>query len=121
MQVDNNTTGVGSSCCEKGGAIFSQGNLTIANSGFYNNTANQMASVIVVWSDGTGLNITGSCIVGNVLAGSGNGLAVRSLIGGTVSGNWWGNSGGPGVGGANNTNPADATFATSPIVGVPGC
>ena len=121
VQVDNNTTGVGNSCCEKGGAIFSQGNLTITNSGFYNNTANQMASVIAVWSDGTGLNITGSCIVGNVLAGSGSGLAVSSLIGGTVSGNWWGNSGGPGVGGANNTSPGDSTFATSPIPGVPGC
>ncbi len=121
VQVDNSTTGVGNSCCEKGGVIFSQGNLTITNSGFYNNTANQMASVIAIWIDGTGFSLTNSCIVGNVLAGNGAGLAVSSLVGGTVNGNWWGDAGGPGANGANSTNIADAAFATSPIPGVPGC
>ena len=118
--VDFNTTGVGNSCCEKGGAIFSQGGLTITNSGFYNNAANQMASVIAVWMDGTSLNVTNSCIVGNTLAGNGAGAAISSGIG-TVSGNWWGDPGGPGANGANSTFPADATFASSPIPGVPGC
>ena len=116
-QFDGNVA-VGLPCCEKGGAIFSEGALTITGSSFLGNTAGQMASAVAAWPTGTSLSITGSCLVGNSGAG---GYAVTSSVTTTISGNWWGDPGGPGAGGANNSNPTDSAFSTTPISGVPGC
>jgi predicted outer membrane repeat protein len=108
----------GNSCCEKGGAIFSEGALTITNSSFTNNSAVQMASAVAAWPTGTSLSITNSCLLNNTGAGN---YAVSSSVPSTISGNWWGNPGGPGAGGVNNSIPTDSAPAAAPIPGVPGC
>jgi predicted outer membrane repeat protein len=108
----------GNSCCEKGGAIFSEGALTITNSSFTNNSAVQMASAVAAWPTGTSLSITNSCLLNNTGAGN---YAVSSSVPSTISGNWWGNPGGPGAGGVNSSIPTDSAPAAAPIPGVPGC
>lgn len=108
----------GDPCCEKGGVIFSVGAVTITSSSFVNNFANQMASVVAAWPTGVSLSITNSCLVGNTGAG---GYAVSSSVPSTISGNWWGDPGGPGANGVNNSFPTDSAPASGPIPGVPGC
>lgn len=109
-------------CCGKGGAIFAEGTLIITGSGFYNNAAGNDAqaggNAIDGWTAST-LSITGSCIVDNIDTDA---LAVNGRTGGPADNNWWGNAGGPGVGGANTASGVTTTpFVTAPIVGVPGC
>ncbi len=116
-QFDNNQAS-GAPCCEKGGAIFSEGALTITNSSFISNYAGQMASAVAAWPTGTSLSITNSCLLNNTGAGN---YAVSSSVPTTISGNWWGNPGGPGAGGVNNSIPTDSAPASGPIGGVPGC
>ncbi len=116
-QFDQNTA-QGDPCCEKGGAIFSVGVVSITSSSFINNFANQMASAVAVWPTAVSLSITNSCLVGNTGAG---GYAVSSSVPSTISGNWWGDPGGPGANGVNNSMPADSAPASAPLGGVPGC
>lgn len=117
MQFDNNSAS-GNSCCEKGGAIFSEGALTITNTSFLSNSAVQMASAVAVWPTGTSLSITNSCLLNNTGASN---YAVDSSVTTTISGNWWGDPGGPGANGVNNSIPTDSAPASGPIGGVPGC
>jgi len=118
VQLDAGVS-VGLPCCEKGGAIFSQGALTITNSGIYNNTAGQGATAIMIWTDGTVFSVTDSCISGNFGAA---GTDIMSLIGGSAENNWWGDPGGPGVGAGDSiVGVSVGTFRVTPIAGVPGC
>lgn len=118
VQFDNHNAS-GNPCCEKGGAIFSQGvTVTITNSSFLNNSAVQSGSAITIWPTATSLSITNSCLLNNTGAGN---YAVDSGVTTTISGNWWGDPGGPGANGVNNSYPTDSAPASGPIGGVPGC
>ncbi|HYO88892.1 MAG TPA: hypothetical protein VER79_09595, partial [Candidatus Limnocylindrales bacterium] len=114
----NNNSASGNPCCEKGGAIFSVGVVNITGSSFISNTAVQMASAVAAWPTGVSLSITNSCLLNNTGAGN---YAVSSSVTTTISGNWWGDPGGPGANGVNNSLPTDSAPAAGPISGVPGC
>lgn len=106
----------GLSCCEKGGAIFNEGNLIITNTTFKNNTGNQ-GSAIVNWVSANGFSVSNSCFINN------NPTTDVTASLGTANGNWWNSASGPNSGGSSESisGITDSSFLTSAPGGVPGC